>query len=100
LLRKATWENLSSSLAAYEAVRLPIANDVLIESYHSGRMYEFDSEYGDDYPRLGPAIKKQWDWIDNISLEEEVQAAFALVERDNVERHDMGGNIKPIFSRL
>lgn len=57
-----------------------MANDVMMKSYHSGMMYEFNSEYGADYEMLGPAIQHQWDWIDKVSLDEEVASALTLVK--------------------
>lgn len=55
-----------------------MANDIVTESYHSGMMYEFNSEYGEDYARLGPTIQRQWDWIDSVSLDEEVASALSI----------------------
>ncbi|KAJ3511609.1 hypothetical protein NLJ89_g3998 [Agrocybe chaxingu] len=86
LLSKAmhpTRDGLSALLKAYEAVRLPAANGVLGGSYESGRMYEFDdSRYGEDYDRLGPAIERQWDWIDEVPLEQEVETAFRIARKE------------------
>lgn len=39
-------------------------------------MYEFNSEFGQDFEQLGPAIQKQWDWIWESSPEEDVQKAI------------------------
>jgi salicylate hydroxylase len=65
-------------LDAYQAIRLPAANSVLTGSYESGMMYEFDSKYGDDYDTLGPAIQRQWRWIDEVPLEAELESTFRL----------------------
>lgn len=78
ILALTTPENLSAALKAYESVRLPAANNVLKGSYESGTMYEFDSSFGDAYETLGPAIQKQWDWIDQPTLEEEIQQAVSI----------------------
>ncbi|KAF9070110.1 FAD/NAD-binding domain-containing protein [Rhodocollybia butyracea] len=59
---------LPCALKAYEVIRLPFANHVLQGSYDSGLMYEFDNaEYGDNYEVLGPAIEKQWHWVEDPS---------------------------------
>ncbi|KLO14628.1 FAD/NAD-binding domain-containing protein [Schizopora paradoxa] len=71
-----TKESLPEALRAYESVRLPIANEVLRGSRDSGMMYEFNSEFGQDFEQLGPAIQKQWDWIWESSPEEDVQKAI------------------------
>ncbi|KDR75249.1 hypothetical protein GALMADRAFT_157105 [Galerina marginata CBS 339.88] len=78
LLSRATAQTLLQFLDAYQAVRLPAANRVLNGSYESGMMYEFDSKYGDDYEMLGPAIQRQWEWIDEISLDETLEVALKL----------------------
>ncbi|KAJ3809160.1 FAD/NAD-P-binding domain-containing protein [Lentinula aff. lateritia] len=64
-------ETLPLALDAYQRVRLPFANRVLKGSYDSGLMYEFNSQYGENYEILGPAIEKQWDWVEEPSPEEE-----------------------------
>ncbi|KAF9010481.1 FAD/NAD-P-binding domain-containing protein [Cyathus striatus] len=78
LLAQASPKNVGAALAAYETVRLSAANEVLRESYRSGMMYEFISEFGEDYERLGPAIQKQWDWIDRTTPEQDRMRALEL----------------------
>lgn len=51
------------ALKAYQHIRLPLANHVLIGSKESGCMYEFNGPDGENYERLGENIQKQWDWI-------------------------------------
>jgi salicylate hydroxylase len=63
-----------------------MANGIMTESYHSGMMYEFDSEYGEDYERLGPAIQRQWDWINRVSLDEEVASALSLARDKSLSK--------------
>ncbi|KAK0212884.1 FAD/NAD-P-binding domain-containing protein [Desarmillaria ectypa] len=75
LLKKSTSSTLHLACEAYQHVRLPLANRVLRGSYESGRMYEFTSEFRDDYPRLGLAIEKQWAWIDETDPAEDLQRA-------------------------
>ncbi|KAJ3778671.1 FAD/NAD-P-binding domain-containing protein [Lentinula raphanica] len=71
LLEQTTIEDIPLALEAYQRVRLPFANHVLKGSYQSGMLYEFDSDYGEDYANLGSAIEKQWDWVEKPSPEEE-----------------------------
>ncbi|KAJ3724835.1 FAD/NAD-P-binding domain-containing protein [Lentinula raphanica] len=71
LLEQTTIEEIPLALKAYQRVRLPFANHVLEGSYQSGMLYEFNSDYGEDYENLGPAIEKQWDWVEEPSPEEE-----------------------------
>jgi len=70
LLKEASCETVEFALQAYQDVRLPRANAVLQGSYDSGVMYEFNSEFGDLYADLGPAIEKQWAWVDETTPEE------------------------------
>ncbi|KJA20765.1 hypothetical protein HYPSUDRAFT_141882 [Hypholoma sublateritium FD-334 SS-4] len=81
LLAEAPRDQVLRYLGAYEAVRLPAANGVLTGSYESGMMYEFDSEYGDKYETLGPAIAAQWAWIDQVPLDEELASALRLARQ-------------------
>ncbi|KAJ8469482.1 hypothetical protein ONZ45_g16873 [Pleurotus djamor] len=69
--------NIEAALLAYEHIRLRIANHVLNGSRESGKMYEFDSIYGEDYRVLGSAIEQQWDWINWPAPEEDLRAAVA-----------------------
>ncbi|KAJ7200496.1 hypothetical protein C8J57DRAFT_1103525 [Mycena rebaudengoi] len=78
ILREAAPENLEEALAAYEQTRLPVANHVLASSYESGRMYEFNSKFSEDYDTLGPAIRRQWDFLDESTLEEDVLKALGI----------------------
>lgn len=80
LLKKSTSSTLHLACEAYQHVRLPLANRVLRGSYESGMMYEFASEFGDDYLRLGPAIEKQWAWIDETEPVEDLQRAVEYYE--------------------
>lgn len=57
-------------------MRLPAANAVLQGSFESGKMYEFDSVYGEEYGILGPAIQAQWNWISATTVEQDVGAAM------------------------
>lgn len=78
LLAKATPSNLRLALEAFQHVRLPMANGILIGSEAAGKYYEFDSPCGEDYDLLGSAIERQWDWIGATRPEEEVERAITL----------------------
>ncbi|KAJ3999660.1 FAD/NAD-P-binding domain-containing protein [Lentinula boryana] len=80
LLEHATHETIPFALEAYQHVRLPFANHVLKGSYDSGLMYEFNSEYGEDYKNLGPVIEKQWDWVEEPDPEKERLRALQYFE--------------------
>ncbi|KAF8894081.1 FAD/NAD-P-binding domain-containing protein [Infundibulicybe gibba] len=66
---------LDAALLAYQHVRLPAAYHVLKGSYESGTLYEFNSRLRDDYVQLGPAIERQWSWINNSSVDEDSDRA-------------------------
>jgi len=86
-----TKTTLSQALAAYEHIRLPLANHVLRESRNSGLMYEFNSEYRDNYDTLGPAIQAQWDWLGQTSPQDEVNRGLQYMkELCNID--DTAGN--------
>jgi salicylate hydroxylase len=67
---------VESALQAYDLTRRPIATSVLEGSAESGKMYEFESQYGERYDALGLAINQQWSWIDATTPEEEMQKAL------------------------
>jgi len=81
LLAKVTPDSLSRALEAYQAVRMPAANTVLRGSYDSGMMYEFNGDDGVEYGKLGEAIQRQWEWIDETSVEEDLAFAIELASR-------------------
>jgi salicylate hydroxylase len=81
LLAKVTPDSLSRALEAYQAVRVPAANTVLTGSYDSGMMYEFNGDDGVEYGKLGEAIQRQWKWIDETSVEEDLAIAVELANR-------------------
>jgi salicylate hydroxylase len=78
---KVTPDSLSRALEAYQAVRMPAANTVLTGSYDSGMMYEFNGGDGVEYGKLGEAIQRQWKWIDETSVEEDLVIAVKLASR-------------------
>ncbi|KII92414.1 hypothetical protein PLICRDRAFT_103799 [Plicaturopsis crispa FD-325 SS-3] len=71
---------LGLALSAYEKVRLPMANAVLLGSYEAGMKYEFNSVFGEDYASLGPAIQRQWDWVWKTTPEEDVDRARNIMK--------------------
>lgn len=71
---------LGLALSAYEKVRLPMANAVLLGSYEAGMKYEFNNVFGEDYAFLGPAIQRQWDWVWKTTPEEDVDRARNIMK--------------------
>ncbi|EIW63582.1 FAD/NAD-P-binding domain-containing protein [Trametes versicolor FP-101664 SS1] len=76
---RATLSTIPQALAAYETVRLPMANHVLNGSRESGDMYEFNGSLGDDLVRLGPQIGSQWDWLWETTPEGEREKASQVL---------------------
>jgi salicylate hydroxylase len=78
VLRDATANSLDAALEAYQQTRLPVANHVLKSSDESGKMFEFNSRYAEDYTALGPAIKHQWDFLTQSTPEGEAEKAVEI----------------------
>lgn len=76
-----TIANLPTALAAYESVRLPMANHVLQGSRQSGDMYEFNGPLREDLTLLGPQIGSQWDWLWQLTPQNEKDRAFRMLTR-------------------
>ncbi|KAJ6587124.1 FAD/NAD-P-binding domain-containing protein [Mycena vulgaris] len=70
---------LDAALEAYQQTRLPAANHVLKNSYESGKMYEFNSSFADEYSTLGPAIKQQWAFLKQSTPEGEAEKAVGIL---------------------
>ncbi|KAJ7188021.1 FAD/NAD-P-binding domain-containing protein [Mycena filopes] len=85
VLGVATPKNLDAALEAYQQTRLPVANHVLRKSYESGNMYEFNSELGESYAALGPAIAGQWRFLTENTPEGETEKAMGIL-RDLEQR--------------
>lgn len=79
-----TMSTLRHAISAYEYVRLPQANRVLLGSHISGMMYEFDGPAQVDLQRLGPMIGAQWDWLNETTPEEEGRRALSWMQ-DRIE---------------
>jgi len=75
-----TTDTLREALSAYEHVRLPVANDIVLESHKSGLMYNFNSEHKDNYNTLQHAIVAQWKWLDATSPQDEVERALEYMK--------------------
>ncbi|EED84531.1 predicted protein, partial [Postia placenta Mad-698-R] len=75
-----TMSTLRHAISAYEYVRLPQANRVLLGSHISGMMYEFDGPAQVDLQRLGPMIGAQWDWLNETTPEEEGRRALSWMQ--------------------
>ncbi|KZT29216.1 FAD/NAD-P-binding domain-containing protein [Neolentinus lepideus HHB14362 ss-1] len=73
---------LNTALRAYEHARLQKATRVLKGSWNAAIMCEFNSpEYGDDYSRLGDAIRRQWDWVWESTPESDADEAIQWLAR-------------------
>jgi salicylate hydroxylase len=57
-----------------------MATRVLQGSRESGQMCEFNGPQGEEYDVLGPAIQRQWDWIQASTPEEDAERAIAWME--------------------
>jgi len=74
-----TAATVSHALHAYEAVRLPFANARIEGSRMNGLMYSFNSIHGDHLESLVPAFEAQWNWLWDVSVDEEVQTSLELM---------------------
>ncbi|KAJ7702981.1 FAD/NAD-P-binding domain-containing protein [Mycena rosella] len=79
VLAAATPSSLDAALEAYQQTRLPVANHVLRASYESGKMYEFNSPFAEEYSTLGPAIKRQWAFLTESTPEGEAEKAVGIL---------------------
>ncbi|KAJ6596645.1 FAD/NAD(P)-binding domain-containing protein [Mycena sp. CBHHK59/15] len=78
VLAAAASDSLDAALEAYQRIRLPMANRVLTSSRESGKMYEFNSQYVEEYPLLGIAIERQWNFLTETTPEEEAEKALGI----------------------
>ncbi|THH30135.1 hypothetical protein EUX98_g4064 [Antrodiella citrinella] len=74
-----TTANIPHALHAYEAVRLPFANARIEGSRINGLMYGLNSVHEDRLETLGPAIERQWNWLWETTLEEELRTSQELM---------------------
>lgn len=44
-------------------------------------MYEFNSEFGEEYATLGPAIEHQWSWVWQTTPEQDCERALDSMRR-------------------
>ncbi|KAJ7091182.1 FAD/NAD-P-binding domain-containing protein [Mycena epipterygia] len=79
VLGAATPSTLDAALEAYQQTRLPVANHVLKNSYESGKMYEFNSSFAEEYSTLGPAIEHQWAFLTQSTPEGEAEKAVGIL---------------------
>ncbi|PSR73284.1 hypothetical protein PHLCEN_2v10862, partial [Hermanssonia centrifuga] len=75
-----TLDTLSCALKAYEEIRLPFANNVLMRSRLAGLLYEFNSECGDDYTAIHSILEHQFDWVDGDGVKQQIQKALTKME--------------------
>ncbi|KAF7376334.1 Glycoside hydrolase family 3 protein [Mycena sanguinolenta] len=71
--------NLDEALEAYQRTRLPVANHVLRSSFESGKMFEFNSSFAEEYSTLGPAIGRQWGFLTESTPEGEAEKALGIL---------------------
>ena len=74
----ATTATLDAALAAYQQTRLRVANRALENSYEAGKMFEFNSSFGDEYSTLGPAMGRQWAFLTESTPEGETEKAMGI----------------------
>ncbi|KAF7361699.1 RNA helicase [Mycena venus] len=79
VLGAAPTNSLDKALEAYERTRLPVANHVLRSSFESGKMYEFNSRFAEEYNTLGPAIGRQWGFLTESTPEGEAEKAVGIL---------------------
>lgn len=79
VLGAATPNTIDAALEAYQQTRLPLANHVLTSSDESGKMYEFNSAFQEDYKTLGPAIQRQWSFLTESTPEGEAEKAVGIL---------------------
>ncbi|PCH43450.1 FAD/NAD(P)-binding domain-containing protein, partial [Wolfiporia cocos MD-104 SS10] len=78
-----TRTTLPKALAAYERVRLLLANHILKGSRESGRLYEFIEVVDEiSWSSLGERIGAQWDWLAATSPESEFERAIRWLQRE------------------
>ena len=65
---RVTRENARAVLHAYEHVRMPRAQDVQRISRHSGDVYEFASDAGDDRKKLAQYLERFMDPVRRAAL--------------------------------
>ncbi|KAJ7163621.1 FAD/NAD-P-binding domain-containing protein [Mycena crocata] len=78
VLGAATSSTLDAALEAYQETRLPVANHVLRTANESGKMYEFNSSFAEEYDTLGPAIERQWSFLTQSTPESEAEKALGI----------------------
>lgn len=79
VLAATTRSSLDAALEAYQQTRLPVANHVLTTSRETGKMYEFNSAFAEEYSTLGPAIGRQWGFLTESTPEGEAEKAVGIL---------------------
>ncbi|KAF8210523.1 FAD/NAD-P-binding domain-containing protein [Mycena galopus ATCC 62051] len=72
-------DNIDKALEAYQRTRLPVANHVLRSSLESGKMFEFNGSFAEEYDTLGPAIGRQWGFLTESTPEGEAAKAVGIL---------------------
>ncbi|KAJ9113872.1 hypothetical protein QFC19_000065 [Naganishia cerealis] len=73
-------DTMPEFLKVWEEIRLPRANKQMVHSRRSGDLYEFASEYGNDYAKMGKEMETRWDWIWDHDHEADIERAYALLK--------------------
>ncbi|KAJ7346846.1 FAD/NAD-P-binding domain-containing protein [Mycena albidolilacea] len=79
VLGAAATNNLDQALEAYQRTRLPVANHVVKASFESGKMFEFNSPFAEEYSTLGPAIGRQWAFLTESTPEGEAEKVVGIL---------------------
>ncbi|KAJ9117004.1 hypothetical protein QFC22_004662 [Naganishia vaughanmartiniae] len=67
-------------LKVWEEVRRPRANQQMVHSRRSGDLYEFASEHGANYVKMGQEMRTRWDWIWDHDHAKDIERAYELLK--------------------
>ncbi|GHJ89987.1 hypothetical protein NliqN6_6389 [Naganishia liquefaciens] len=82
-----TAETAPTFLAVWEEIRRPRANQQMVHSRRSGDLYEFASDLGRDYDKMGKEMETRWNWIWDHDHQADIDRAYALLrERGFTEK--------------
>ncbi|KAI5449288.1 hypothetical protein NCC49_005150 [Naganishia albida] len=75
-----TAETAPQFLQVYEEIRRPRANAQMVHSRRSGDLYEFASDFGRDYGKMGEEMETRWNWIWDHDHRGDIERANALLK--------------------
>ncbi|KAJ9111208.1 hypothetical protein QFC22_006583 [Naganishia vaughanmartiniae] len=67
-------------LKVWEEIRRTRANKQMVHSRRSGDLYEFASDFGNDYSKMGKEMETRWNWIWDHDHQADVDKAYALLK--------------------